>query len=122
MNVLKTGILLSVLTVLLVFVGRLIGGPSGAAMAFAFALLVNLGAYWFSGKLVLAMTGLWWPAADPISVIYRGYLAKVGLPLFIGLVIGGLIDHFVPREYVVKLLAGSRKRVIARATLLGFLA
>jgi len=58
----------------------------------------------------------------PISEIYRGYLSKVGVPLLIGLLIGGLIDRFVPREYIVKLLAGSRKRVIARATLLGFLA
>ena len=55
MNVLKTGILLSVLTVLLVFVGHLMGGTSGATTAFVFALLINLGAYWFSDKLVLAM-------------------------------------------------------------------
>ena len=55
MNVLKTWILLSVLTVLLVFVGQLMGGANGAASAFVFALLMNLGAYWFSDKLVLAM-------------------------------------------------------------------
>ena len=55
MNVLKTGILLSILTVLLVFVGQLMGGTSGASTAFAFALLMNLGAYWFSDKIVLAM-------------------------------------------------------------------
>ena len=55
MNVLKTGILLSILTVLLVFVGQLMGGTSGATTAFAFALLMNLGAYWFSDKIVLAM-------------------------------------------------------------------
>jgi len=72
--------------------------------------------------VVLAIAGAVWSGAASVSAIYRGYLAKIGLPLFIGLVIGGLIDHFVPREYVVKLLAGSRKRVIARATLLGFIA
>ena len=55
MNVLKTGILLSLLTVLLVAVGRLIGGPNGAMTAFVFALVMNLGAYWFSDKFVLAM-------------------------------------------------------------------
>jgi uncharacterized membrane protein YraQ (UPF0718 family) len=68
-----------------------------------------------SGVLLVLLGG-------PISVIYRGYLSKVGVPLLAGLLIGGLIDRFVPREYIVKLLAGSRKRVIARATLLGFLA
>lgn len=55
MNILKTGILLAVLTVLLVFVGQLMGGARGAMTAFAFALIMNLGAYWFSDKLVLAM-------------------------------------------------------------------
>ncbi len=55
MNALKTGLLLSVLTVLLVFLGRLIGGPSGAMGAFIVALLINLVSYWFSDKIVLAM-------------------------------------------------------------------
>jgi heat shock protein HtpX len=55
MNVLKTGLLLSVLTVLLVFIGQLMGGTQGASTAFIFALLMNLGAYWFSDKIVLAM-------------------------------------------------------------------
>ncbi|MBI2103993.1 MAG: zinc metalloprotease HtpX [Candidatus Omnitrophica bacterium] len=55
MNVLRTGFLLALLTVLLVFVGQVIGGAQGATMAFAFALLMNLGAYWFSDRIVLAM-------------------------------------------------------------------
>ena len=55
MNVVKTGLLLSLLTVLLVAMGRLLGGAEGAATAFMLALLMNLGAYWFSDKLVLAM-------------------------------------------------------------------
>lgn len=55
MNVLRTGFLLALLTVLLVFVGQLIGGANGASTAFVFALLMNLGVYWFSDRLVLAM-------------------------------------------------------------------
>lgn len=55
MNVLKTGFLLSLLTVLLVVIGQLLGGSSGATTAFVFALVMNLGAYWFSDKMVLAM-------------------------------------------------------------------
>ena len=55
MNVFKTGFLLALLTVLLVFIGRLMGGASGATVAFAFALIMNLGAYWFSDRIVLAM-------------------------------------------------------------------
>ncbi len=55
MNVLRTGFLLALLTVLLVFVGQVIGGPNGATTALGFALLMNLGVYWFSDKMVLAM-------------------------------------------------------------------
>jgi heat shock protein HtpX len=55
MNVLKTGFLLALLTLLLVFIGSLLGGSQGAATAFIFALIMNLGAYWFSDKIVLAM-------------------------------------------------------------------
>ncbi|MBI3996696.1 MAG: zinc metalloprotease HtpX [Candidatus Omnitrophica bacterium] len=55
MNVLKTGFLLALLTVLLVALGHLVGGVQGATFAFIFALVLNLGAYWFSDKIVLAM-------------------------------------------------------------------
>ena len=55
MNVLKTGFLLVLLTVLLVFIGHVIGGHQGATIAFGLALLMNLVSYWFSDKIVLAM-------------------------------------------------------------------
>ncbi len=55
MNVLKTGFLLVLLSVLLVFIGHVLGGPQGATIAFGFALLLNLVSYWFSDKIVLAM-------------------------------------------------------------------
>ena len=55
MNYLKTFILLLCLTLLLVYVGQIVGGPRGAMFAFIFSLALNLGAYWFSDKLVLSM-------------------------------------------------------------------
>jgi heat shock protein HtpX len=54
-NTLKTGILLALLTVLFVAVGNIVGGQGGMVMAFAFAVLMNAGAYWFSDKIVLRM-------------------------------------------------------------------
>lgn len=54
-NQLKTTILLASLTALLLFVGRLIGGYGGLMIGFAFAVLMNFGAYFFSDKIVLAM-------------------------------------------------------------------
>jgi len=54
-NALKTGVLLVVLTVLFVAIGSYVGGRGGMVMAFAFAVLMNAGAYWFSDKIVLKM-------------------------------------------------------------------
>jgi heat shock protein HtpX len=51
----KTFLLMGLLTVLLVFVGRLLGGQGGMVMAFFLALIMNVGTYWFSDKLVLRM-------------------------------------------------------------------
>jgi heat shock protein HtpX len=62
MNKLKTTFFLASLAVLFVMVGSLIGGQSGATVAFVIALVMNVGAYWFSDKIVLRMYG-----AKPVS-------------------------------------------------------
>lgn len=52
---LKTALLLGLLTVLFCIVGQAMGGRSGLIIAFALALAMNLGSYWFSDKIVLSM-------------------------------------------------------------------
>jgi heat shock protein HtpX len=54
-NNLKTTLLLGGLTLLLVWFGSLFGGSQGAAFAFAIAVVMNVGAYWLSDRLVLRM-------------------------------------------------------------------
>ncbi|MGH7376687.1 MAG: protease HtpX, partial [Candidatus Methylomirabilales bacterium] len=54
-NTFKTAVLLGALTGLLVVFGNFFGGQQGMVIAFAFALLMNFGAYWFSDRIVLAM-------------------------------------------------------------------
>lgn len=56
MNTLKTIILMGFLTALIVAVGGVIGGRSGMMMAVVFALVTNVGSYWFSAPLALAMS------------------------------------------------------------------
>ncbi len=56
-NTLKTTFLLALLTVLFVLVGKAIGGQSGMVFAFGLAVLMNVGSYWFSDKIVLRMYG-----------------------------------------------------------------
>ena len=55
MNYIKTGVLLLVLTLILVWIGSALGGPRGAMIAFVIALVMNGVSYWFSDKIVLAM-------------------------------------------------------------------
>ena len=54
-NFFKTTFLLTLLTLLLVWLGLAIGGRSGMIGGFIFAVIMNFGAYWFSDKIVLAM-------------------------------------------------------------------
>lgn len=54
-NNLKTLILLTLLSGILMLFGFFIGGQSGLTFAFIFALIINMGAYFFSDKLVLKM-------------------------------------------------------------------
>ncbi len=56
-NGVKTVLLLTALTGLLLLVGGAIGGRTGLIVAFAFALLTNFFAYWNSDKVALAMSG-----------------------------------------------------------------
>lgn len=55
MKMLKTAFLLTILTLMFVAIGGLLGGRSGMMMAFGFALVMNFVTYWFSDKIVLAM-------------------------------------------------------------------
>lgn len=55
MNNFKTLMLMTVLTVLLIFIGNLLGGQGGMIIAFIIAAAMNFGSYWFSDKIVLKM-------------------------------------------------------------------
>ena len=55
MNSFKTAILMTVMMVLFILVGNLIGGQSGMMVAFLISLAMNFGSYWFSDKIVLKM-------------------------------------------------------------------
>lgn len=54
-NMLKTTVLLGLLTGLILWIGQFLGGSQGLVVAFVFAAVMNFGSYWFSDKLVLAM-------------------------------------------------------------------
>jgi len=55
MNLFKTAILLTALTLILVFAGEYFGGEQGAILAFAFAAVMNFLSYFYSDKIALRM-------------------------------------------------------------------
>src|SRR5262245_17989912 len=57
MSTLRTVFLLTLLTLLLVYVGKLVGGRNGMIVALGIGLAMNFVNYWFSSKLVLASYG-----------------------------------------------------------------
>ena len=57
MNTLKTLFLLTVLTLMLVFGGRLLFGEGGMLIALVLSFVMNISAYWFSDKIALKMAG-----------------------------------------------------------------
>jgi len=57
MNRLKTTLLLSLLTVMMVMMGSAIGGKTGMVFAFFMAAAMNFFSYWYSDKIVLRMYG-----------------------------------------------------------------
>ncbi len=57
MNRLKTTLLLTCLTLLMIAMGSAIGGQSGAIIAFGLAAAMNFFSYWYSDKIVLKMYG-----------------------------------------------------------------
>ncbi len=82
MNTMRTFILLAALTALLVFIGGALGGRSGMFIAFAIAMAMNFGSYWFSDKIVLRMYNA--QEAGPSSELYglvRTLATRAGLPM-----------------------------------------
>lgn len=68
MSGLKTAVLLATLSALFIAVGGMLGGESGIIIAFGFALVMNVGSYWFSDKIVLRMY-----KAQPVGPGHRLY-------------------------------------------------
>ena len=81
-NGLKTAVLLGALSGLLLLIGDYFGGQGGLMLAFGFAVVMNLGSYWFSDKIVLRMyraqeVG----ASHPLYQMTERLARQAGLPM-----------------------------------------
>ena len=69
LNIIKSGLLIVLMSVFLVFVGSVVGGTDGAFICFAISLVFNFFSYFFSDKIVLASYG-----AQPADPSEHGWL------------------------------------------------
>ena len=65
---------------------------------------------------------LGYPILHNFVISFYNYVSMIWFPILLGILIGGLIDYFVPREYIMKVLAQHNKRTILYSVVLGFLA
>ena len=56
----------------------------------------------------------------PFRESFWMYFKTIWWAVLIGLFLGGMIEHFVPREYISKMLAKPKKRTIFYSVILGF--
>ena len=81
-NTFKTALLLTLLSALLLLIGEMLGGRFGLMIAFAIAIAMNFGSYWFSDKVVLRM----YKAAEvgpehPLHRMTARLAQQAGLPM-----------------------------------------
>jgi heat shock protein HtpX len=83
-NIMKTAMLLAVLTALLILIGGAIGGEQGMLIAFVLAGVMNFASYWFSDKIVLSMyraQPVDEAAAPGLHRMVRTLTTRAGLPM-----------------------------------------
>jgi heat shock protein HtpX len=81
MNTLRTVLLMTVLTLLLVWAGGMLGGRGGALFALVIAAIMNFGSYWFSDKIVIAMYRGREVTTGPLYHVVQELCLRNGLPM-----------------------------------------
>lgn len=70
-NAFRTTLLLGGLTGFFLLIGNLLGGTFGMIFAFGFAVLLNMGAWWFSGPMALRMSRAVEVSPDEMPDLHR---------------------------------------------------
>lgn len=84
---------------------------------------------WYKNKLVwvtalatlLYIAGWAFTPLKPFQVSFLSYLKMIWWALLLGFLIAGLIDRYIPSEYISKILARPRKRTVFYSAGLGLL-
>ena len=83
-NTFKTAFLLTALTLLLLFIGRIFGGQNGMLIALIFAAVLNFVSYFYSDKIALAMYRAKPVSHEELPRVYQvveRLTQKIGIPM-----------------------------------------
>lgn len=83
---------------------------------------------WYKNKTIIAAFILFLivalsyrvPILEPFRKSLLMYFDRIWWALLLGLCLGGVIDYFIPREYISHFLAQPKKRTILYSVILGF--
>ena len=84
---------------------------------------------WYKERLILVLAAVavllvvsyYVPLLNPWFEAFIDYLSLIWWAVLLGLLMGGIIDYYIPREYIEKYLGQHKKRTIFYAVMFGFL-
>ena len=90
---------------------------------------VKVGTPWYKEKLyvitiitiVIVIISYFVTQLNPFFDAFKEYILLIWWAILIGFFIGGIIDYFIPREYIEKYLSRHRKRTIIYSVIFGFI-
>ncbi|MDD5195574.1 MAG: permease [Candidatus Omnitrophica bacterium] len=74
-----------------------------------------------SAPFLLILASLFFPHLVPFRNAFLAYLKTIWWAIILGFLLGGIIDYYVPREYISKILSRRKPSTIFNAVFLGFL-
>lgn len=74
-----------------------------------------------SACLLLLILSFFIPLFEPFRKAFLIYFKKIWWAVALGLILGGIIDYYIPREYISKVLSKNKPSTIFNAVFLGFL-
>lgn len=70
---------------------------------------------------IMFTASLFFPVLKQFRESFLEYLKMIGLPMTFGFLLGGMVEYYIPKEYISKYLARTHKRTIFYSAGLGFL-
>ncbi|MEI6631136.1 MAG: permease [bacterium] len=72
-------------------------------------------------SILFILSSFFIPFLIPLRNVFLQYLKRIWWAMLLGLLLGGVIDYYIPRQYISKILSRKSPSTIFNAVFLGFL-